>query len=215
MTDHNNTPNVSNTSSNVSARRIHPLVAAASVSVILASLVGVAAMTGILPVSHGAPQTDLPVAANASDTSKPTNLAANTPSPTSTAKDQKANIGHDSNTSPVPAPCDNCGVVESVHSYEQKAAKGSGVGAVAGALIGGVLGHEVGGGNGRKLATVAGAVGGGLAGDEIEKRRNAHMVYEVKVRMENGTLRTFKPSSQPNWRNGDHVRIVNGNIIAD
>ena len=35
------------------AKRIHPLVAAASASVILVSLVGVAAMTGLLPSSHG------------------------------------------------------------------------------------------------------------------------------------------------------------------
>ena len=35
------------------AKRIHPLVAGAAVSVILVSAVGVAAMTGLLPNSHG------------------------------------------------------------------------------------------------------------------------------------------------------------------
>ncbi|KGR45264.1 membrane protein, partial [Xanthomonas vasicola] len=34
-------------------------------------------------------------------------------------------------------------------------------GTLAGAAIGGLLGHQVGGGNGKKLATVAGAVAGG------------------------------------------------------
>lgn len=43
------------------------------------------------------------------------------------------------------------------------------VGTIAGALIGGVIGHQVGGGSGRDLATVAGAAGGGYAGNRIQK----------------------------------------------
>src|SRR5687768_7570489 len=51
--------------------RIHPLVAAASVSVILVSLVGIGAMTGLFPNSHSsgssaaAPTTPAPVVAQA------------------------------------------------------------------------------------------------------------------------------------------------------
>lgn len=37
-------------------------------------------------------------------------------------------------------------------------------GTATGAVIGGLLGNQVGGGNGKKLATVAGAVAGGAAG---------------------------------------------------
>lgn len=40
-------------------------------------------------------------------------------------------------------------------------------GALAGALIGGVLGHQVGGGSGRDLATVGGAVAGGVIGSNV------------------------------------------------
>ena len=36
--------------------RIHPLMAAAAVSVIVVSLAGTAAITGMLPSSHGAPE---------------------------------------------------------------------------------------------------------------------------------------------------------------
>src|ERR1700730_1638201 len=43
---------------------------------------------------------------------------------------------------------------------------GTGIGAV----VGGLLGHEVGGGNGKVLATVAGAAAGGYAGNQIEKK---------------------------------------------
>nr|WP_153839142.1 MULTISPECIES: glycine zipper 2TM domain-containing protein [Pseudomonas] len=42
-------------------------------------------------------------------------------------------------------------------------------GTVVGALAGGLLGNQVGGGNGKKLATVAGAVGGGYAGNKVQE----------------------------------------------
>ncbi|KQQ84574.1 hypothetical protein ASF73_13465 [Xanthomonas sp. Leaf131] len=44
-------------------------------------------------------------------------------------------------------------------------------GTVAGAVVGGLLGNQVGGGNGKKLATVAGAVAGGAAGRTIQGNR--------------------------------------------
>ena len=44
------------------------------------------------------------------------------------------------------------------------------VGTGIGALVGGVLGHQVGGGSGKTLATVAGAAGGGYAGNQIQKK---------------------------------------------
>ena len=43
------------------------------------------------------------------------------------------------------------------------------LGTIAGAVIGGVVGHQIGGGSGRDLATVAGAAGGGYAGNRIQK----------------------------------------------
>jgi uncharacterized protein YcfJ len=43
---------------------------------------------------------------------------------------------------------------------------GTGIGAV----VGGLLGHQVGGGNGKILATVAGAAAGGYAGNKIEQK---------------------------------------------
>jgi uncharacterized protein YcfJ len=46
--------------------------------------------------------------------------------------------------------------------------KTSGAGAVMGAIAGGAVGHQVGGGNGRTLATMAGVLGGAVLGDRIE-----------------------------------------------
>jgi uncharacterized protein YcfJ len=45
-------------------------------------------------------------------------------------------------------------------------------GALAGALIGGVLGHQVGGGSGKDLATVGGAVAGGVIGSNVGRDNN-------------------------------------------
>ncbi len=42
-------------------------------------------------------------------------------------------------------------------------------GTVIGAVAGGLIGHQIGGGNGKTLATVGGAVAGGYAGNQIQK----------------------------------------------
>lgn len=46
------------------------------------------------------------------------------------------------------------------------------VGTGVGAVVGGMLGNQVGGGNGKKLATVAGVLLGGYAGNEVAHDRN-------------------------------------------
>jgi uncharacterized protein YcfJ len=43
-------------------------------------------------------------------------------------------------------------------------------GTIAGAIVGGALGNQAGGGDGKKLATVAGAIAGGYAGRAIDRR---------------------------------------------
>jgi uncharacterized protein YcfJ len=44
------------------------------------------------------------------------------------------------------------------------------VGTGIGVVVGGLLGNQVGGGDGKKLATVAGAAAGGVAGNQIQKK---------------------------------------------
>lgn len=102
------------------------------------------------------------------------------------------------------AVCASCGTVESVHS-EVRQGQGTGVGAVAGGVVGGLLGNQIGKGNGRAAMTVLGAVGGGLAGNAIEKHQRASTVYVVKVRMDNGTLRSFTRSEA--WSVGQRVTV--------
>jgi len=86
--------------------------------------------------------------------------------------------------------CSTCGRVESVQAVQQ-AAPATGVGAVAGGVIGGLLGNQVGKGSGRTVATVAGAVGGGYLGHTVEQRTRTNTVYQMRVRMDDGSVRTF------------------------
>ena len=87
--------------------------------------------------------------------------------------------------------CATCGTVQSVQEVKEKG-QGTGIGAIGGAVVGGLLGNQVGGGNGKKVMTVVGAVGGGLAGHEAEKHVRATTAYDVQVRMEDGSVRTFR-----------------------
>jgi outer membrane lipoprotein SlyB len=109
--------------------------------------------------------------------------------------------------------CGSCGNVESIRQITTRA-RGSGVGAAGGAILGGLLGNQVGGGHGRQLATVAGAVGGAVMGNQVEGNMKATQSYEIRVRLDDGTLRTFHQHSAPHWRNGDRVRIVKGSLRA-
>lgn len=87
--------------------------------------------------------------------------------------------------------CRDCGVVESVRTVTHKG-QSSGVGALAGGVLGAAVGNQMGKGNGRTAMTVLGAIGGGFAGHEIEKQARAETVYAVRVRMDDGSVRSFQ-----------------------
>lgn len=50
-------------------------------------------------------------------------------------------------------------------------------GTVIGALAGGLLGNQIGGGSGKKIATVAGAAAGGYAGNKVQENMQARDTY--------------------------------------
>lgn len=109
------------------------------------------------------------------------------------------------------AVCSRCGVVESVRPV-QREGEANGVGAVAGGVLGAVVGNQIGGGNGRKAMTVLGAVGGGFAGHEVEKRVRSETWYEARVRMDDGTLRTV--TQRQAAAAGSRVVVENGRLRA-
>ena len=110
-----------------------------------------------------------------------------------------------------PALCGECVRVVDVHQETRKG-KSSGVGAVGGAVLGGLLGNQVGGGNGRKLATIGGAVAGGYAGNEIEKNRNARHVWVLKLSRADGSTQRLEQGQDPGVVPGDVVIVRNGHV---
>lgn len=146
----------------------------------------------------------------AKDADKPAPMAAAKQTTQQRSSPRPASNSYAQQTAQARAICHNCGRVESVQAVQEQG-QASGVGVVAGAVLGGVLANQIGGGSGRKIATAAGAVGGGFAGNEVEKRARATTSYRVQVRMEDGTVRSFRQTTD-NWRVGDRVRIVNGEL---
>jgi uncharacterized protein YcfJ len=104
------------------------------------------------------------------------------------------------------------------------------LGTVAGAVIGGVLGHQIGGGSGREIATVAGAAGGGYAGNRIQKnvqdkntyttteqkcatvydRSEKRVGYQVRYQL-NGKESTLTMDHDP----GDRIPVRDGQLVLD
>ena len=191
-----------------SRARLHPLVAGAAAAVIIASAVGVAAMTGNLPGSKAEDADKAP----APQAAAPAQQAA---APASAAKPQAAKPAHSASkpvqvASAAPAHsravCAACGTVVDVKEVVVKG-EGSGVGAVAGGVAGGVLAHEVFDGKNQGLATIAGAAGGAFAGNAIEKNVKTKKHYDVAIRMDDGSTKTIAYAEQPAWKPGDKVKV--------
>lgn len=147
------------------SNRIHPLLAIAAVSVTLVSLLGIAAITDILPKSHstsasGAPQAEVMA-------STQTKLVA-TPADKSKAVLPNKPVLHQAAQAPV-KPARQYSA-EPSQAPAAPVAQNSPIGIGVGAVVGGLLGNQVGGGNGKTLATIVGAVGGGYVGNEIAKK---------------------------------------------
>ncbi|MGE7136990.1 glycine zipper 2TM domain-containing protein [Luteibacter sp. NPDC031894] len=105
-------------------------------------------------------------------------------------------------------------------------------GTAIGAVAGGLLGNQIGGGKGRTLATVAGAVGGGYAGHTIQERRQESntvtstvrkcstvpgsggdkiVAYDVRYEY-NGVTRSVRMDHDP----GDRVEVQEGvTVVSD
>lgn len=121
---------------------------------------------------------------------------------------------------PAPAPvaaapvCRVCGSIESVTPGTRSTKPpGVGVGTVVGGVLGAVLGQQIGQGNGRTLGTIAGAVGGGFAGNAIEGRMRKETVYQVGVRMEDGSRRTLELAQAPSV--GSRVTVEDSSLRAN
>ena len=112
------------------------------------------------------------------------------------------------------AACDNCGTVTDMKTVQIKG-EGSGAGAVVGGVLGGVLGHQVGSGRGNTAATIVGAGAGAYAGHQVEKNAKTKTQYQVIVKMENGTSRTFTYSAATAYKVGDKIKVVDNKLVRE
>ena len=110
------------------------------------------------------------------------------------------------------AHCDDCGTVQGVHQEKRKG-EGGAVGIVGGAVAGGLLGNQVGKGTGKTVATVGGAVAGGFVGNEVQKHVTSKTVWVTKVKMKDGSIKTFEQEAKPVWAAGQTVK-VSGKALA-
>ena len=171
----------------------------ALVAIVAVLGVTVMALAAALVVSRSDAQPGVPSAATtapaklAADPPKATaaNITKRAPAPTVVAKASPAAV------------CADCGTVQSVTAVQRQGAVNGvpvgnttfGIGTVAGGVLGGLLGNQVGNGNGKTLATVLGAAGGAYAGNSVEKNMKKVTVYDVRVRMNDGTVRNMDIST--------------------
>ncbi len=227
------------------ASTTHPLLLIAAASVTVLSLAGVGTLAGWLPGpgAHSAEPAKLASAAPVAPATAPISIQQTVTVPQEKPKPAAApserapvsvrrtaplpaastapfavppapTYSNTANSAPLPAICRDCGVVQAVNevSIEPKA---SGGGAVAGGVVGGIIGNQIGKGATRDIATVLGAVGGAYAGNHIEKSTKESKRYDVVVRFQDGSARTFSSDSPPAWHSGDRVRLQNGALIFD
>jgi outer membrane lipoprotein SlyB len=102
--------------------------------------------------------------------------------------------------------CEDCGTVQTVVKEKRKG-EGGAVGIIGGAAVGGLVGNQFGKGNGKTLATVGGAVAGGFAGNEVQKHVTSKEVWVTKVKLKDGSVRSFEQEKQPAWKSGEVVKV--------
>lgn len=91
-------------------------------------------------------------------------------------------------------------------------------GAAVGAVAGGILGNQVGGGRGRTLATIAGVAGGAVAGNAIANSNTSAQevggVFRITIQLDQGGQRVIDVSDLGDLRQGDRVQVTNGQQIS-
>ncbi len=174
---------------------LYPLMVVAAIAVTVFSALGIATIMGYVP------------SVNSAEKTAASQLVAGV-QPKTSPQHKNETVAAEEH-----AACVNCGVVESIRAVERRGS-GTGLGAVAGGLTGLLVGNQMGRGNGRTAMTLLGGAGGAFAGNEIEKNSKRSMSYEVRVRLDNGGVRTIHEINSPSVAVGDKVRVVNGAIVS-
>ena len=86
----------------------------------------------------------------------------------------------------------------------------TGIGAVAGGVMGYVLGETVGSGSGKDIARAAGTIGGAGAGAVIEEKATQRPALEITVMLDNGQTIAIVQEVDEQFSPGDTVRVMRG-----
>ncbi len=123
---------------------------------------------------------------------------------------ENMNLGGSSEqVKPIATNVNGTGTIQSIDVVPRR--QGLGLGTLAGAAVGGIVGNQVGGGTGRTVATAAGAAGGAYVGHQIERSRSSNdPIYKVTIKMDDGTTQSFAQEAAPTVKQGDRVTITNG-----
>ncbi len=114
--------------------------------------------------------------------------------------------------SPAVAPlCSICVRVTAVQT-ETRPGKPTGAGAATGAMVGGVIGRQM--GDGELWVTSAGVLAGGLIGREIEKHMKRQTVWVTTVVGRDGKAQNYETLADPGFKPGDVVRIQDGRLVT-
>lgn len=109
--------------------------------------------------------------------------------------------------------CLGCGRVIAA-SVVEKDGEGSAVGMVAGGVAGALLGNQIGKGASRDIATIAGAAGGAYAGNKIEQKVKAVKRWNVVVRFDNGSEKSYSFDKDPGFGVGSEVKSSGSSVVA-
>ncbi|MBE0487690.1 MAG: glycine zipper 2TM domain-containing protein [Halomonas sp.] len=102
------------------------------------------------------------------------------------------------------------GTIEAVRVVQIQADSRAGgiIGTGGGAVIGGLLGRQVGGGSGRDLATAAGVIGGAVGGSRIEDAANRVNALEMEIRRDDGQRVVVVQKADQRFQTGQRVRLI-------
>ena len=98
-----------------------------------------------------------------------------------------------------------------VINISAKDASTPGVGALGGAVAGGVLGSQVGKGHGPAVIGTLGALGGAALGHYAEGRLTEQEGFEYQVQLERGDIVTVSQGAEPRLAIGQRVLVIKSN----
>ena len=122
--------------------------------------------------------------------------------------------------------CEDVEVTKKVQPKDEKKIAGTAIGAVAG----GLLGNQIGGGSGKTLATVAGAAAGGYAGRKVQgnqQDKNTHTTTERRCHTVTDTSENVvgyqvtytigeeKGSVRMDQKPGSRIPVENGQLVLE